>query len=356
MGHLNLGPRVDQMQPMETLSDLLQQLQGQYRIYDMGCRLSKLSSADFKAFEEGRKAYPLPWLRHAWVGILSWSPKTLEQKITTPTIWFLKLPLDERGQLIQAARDEFLNQLLETIGTNMLDQKASSEWAEQLKHSNLAFTPDQARMAAFHAQASLTLEQGASNFYADVKSYMESDTPERSWQELGLQGFADFAMRLDQHRDWQQRISQLPAPVLDTIAAQLENQKVNHTLAKAFILRGKDSIDDGEKVACLRAVSQSPDVTSRQQWLKQIMSEDQVVGVEILATITSKCGQDLLADPLMGLFLHQCASNQGVFNGLVQELMFQPNLRTKVLEAFRADQRSPALIQAIGSLMGQAQS
>ena len=48
------------MQPMETLSDLLQQLQGQYRIYDMGCRLSKLSSTDFKKFEEGQKAYPLP--------------------------------------------------------------------------------------------------------------------------------------------------------------------------------------------------------------------------------------------------------------------------------------------------------
>ena len=41
------------MQPMDTLSDLLQHLQGHYRIYDMGCRLSKLSTADFKAFEEG---------------------------------------------------------------------------------------------------------------------------------------------------------------------------------------------------------------------------------------------------------------------------------------------------------------
>ena len=43
------------MQPMDTLSDLLQHLQGHYRIYDMGCRLSKLSTADFKAFEEGQK-------------------------------------------------------------------------------------------------------------------------------------------------------------------------------------------------------------------------------------------------------------------------------------------------------------
>jgi len=344
------------MQPMETLSDLLQQLQGQYRIYDMGCRLSKLSSTDFKAFEEGKKAYPLPWLRHAWVGILSWSPNTPGYRVSTPTIWFLKLPLDERGQLIQAARDEFLNQLLETIGTNMLDQQASTEWAEQLKHSNLAFTPDQARMAAFHAQASLTLEQAASSFYPAVRHYMSSESPQQSWQDLGLQGFADFAMRLNLQQDWQQKISQLPAPVLDTIAAQLENQKLDHSLAKAFILRGQDSKDDGEKVACLRAISQSPDSASRQKWLMQMMGKDNEVGVEILATITSKCSEDLLKPELMGLFVHQCAADQGVFNGLVQELMYQPKLRIKVLEAFRADERSTSLIQAIGALMGQTQS
>lgn len=341
------------MQPMETLSDLLQQLQGQYRIYDMGCRLSKLSSTDFKKFEEGHKAYPLPWLRHAWVGILSWSPKSPKLGASSPTIWFLKLPLDERGLLIQAARDEFLNQLLETIGTNILDEQASAEWAEQLKHSNLAFTPDQARMAAFHAQASITLEQPASRFYPAVRSYMSSEDSQQNWQELGLQGFADFAMRLDQQQQWQQKISQLPAAVLETIAAQLENQKLDHLVSKAFILRGEASINDGEKVACLRAISQSTDAASRQHWLKQILDKDNMVGVELLATITSKCSEDLLKPDLMGLFIHQCAADQGVFNGLVQELMYQPKLRIKVLEAFRAEDRSPSVIQAIGVLMGQ---
>lgn len=341
------------MQPMETLSDLLQQLQGQYRIYDMGCRLSKLSSTDFKKFEEGQKAYPLPWLRHAWVGILSWSPTSPKLGTSSPTIWFLKLPLDERGLLIQAARDEFLNQLLETIGTNMLDEQASAEWAEQLKHSNLAFTPDQARMAAFHAQASITLEQPASRFYPAVRSYMSSEDSQQNWQELGLQGFADFAMRLDQQQQWQQKISQLPAAVLETIAAQLENQKLDHLVSKAFILRGEASINDGEKVACLRAISQSTDAASRQHWLKQILDKDNMVGVELLATITSKCSEDLLKPDLMGLFIHQCAADQGVFNGLVQELMYQPKLRIKVLEAFRAEDRSPSVSQAIGVLMGQ---
>jgi len=341
------------MQPMETLSDLLQQLQGQYRIYDMGCRLSKLSSTDFKKFEEGQKAYPLPWLRHAWVGILSWTPTSPKLGASSPTIWFLKLPLDERGLLIQAARDEFLNQLLETIGTNMLDEQASAEWAEQLKHSNLAFTPDQARMAAFHAQASITLEQPASRFYPAVRSYMSSEDSQQNWQELGLQGFADFAMRLDQQQQWQQKISQLPAAVLETIAAQLENQKLDHLVSKAFILRGEASINDGEKVACLRAISQSTDAASRQHWLKQILDKDNMVGVELLATITSKCSEDLLKPDLMGLFIHQCAADQGVFNGLVQELMYQPKLRIKVLEAFRAEDRSPSVSQAIGVLMGQ---
>ena len=141
--------------------------------------------------------------------------------------------------------------------------------------------------------------------------------------------------------------------MLETIAAQLENQKLDHLVSKAFILRGETSINDGEKVACLRAISQSKDAASRQHWLKQILDKDNMVGVELLATITSKCSKDLLKPVLMDLFIHQCAADQGVFNGLVQELMYQPKLRKKVLEAFRAEGRSPSVIQAIGVLMGQ---
>jgi len=33
--------------------------------------------------------------------------------------------------------------------------------------------------------------------------------------------------------------------------------------------------------------------------------------------------------------------------------MYQPKLRIKVLEAFRAEDRSPSVSQAIGVLMGQ---
>jgi len=346
------------MQAIDSLSDLFKQLQCQYRIYDMGRRLSKLSSADFQVFEAGQKPYPLPWLRHAWIGILLWpqAQQTATPKQATPTIWFLKFPLDEQGQLIQASRDEFLNQLLETIGTKLLDQQTAGEWAEQLKHSNLAFTPEQTRMAAFHAHASLALDQSASSYYLGVRAYMASHALDQGWQNLGLQGFADFAVRLPKQADWQQQVAHLPTPVLASLSVQLENQPLNHKLAKAFIERGSNSQDEAEQVACLRAISQSPDASSRQLWLQQLMASDIHTGVEMLATITSKCSSDLLRLDLMGLFVHQCAADQGTFNGLVQELMFQPQLRSVVLEAFRAPQRSTQLIQAIGALMGQSQS
>ena len=85
------------------------------------------------------------------------------------------------------------------------------------------------------------------------------------------------------------------------------------------------------------------------------MAKETNVGVELLATIASKCSEDLLTSDLMDLFVHQCAADQGIFNALVQELMFRPKARIRVLEAFRAQERSPALIQAIGALMGQTQ-
>ena len=185
------------MQPainsLETLSDLFQEVDGNYRLFDMGCRLSKLSVKDFNDFEHSQKPYALPWLKHAWIGILLWQT---EQQHAVPTIWFLKFPLDEQGYLIQASRDEFLSQLLETIGTNMLDQKESAAMADKLQHSNLAFTPDQDRMAAFNAQARALLKQPESDFYQPVRDYIMAPGHSEGWQELGLQGFADLVSRV----------------------------------------------------------------------------------------------------------------------------------------------------------------
>jgi len=344
------------MQPainsLETLTDLFKEVDGHYRLFDMGCRLSKLSVKDFNDFELSQKPYALPWLKHAWIGILLWQT---EQQHAAPTIWFLKFPLDEQGYLIQASRDEFLSQLLETIGTNMLDQKESAAMADKLQHSNLAFTPDQDRMAAFNAQARALLKQSASDFYEPVRDYIMASGHSEGWQELGLQGFADLVSRVPDNdalaKAVAASVATLPAAVMSGLAVQCENVVLPYNVSQAFMQRGQLSTDVGEQVACLRAVSQAPNAQERQAWLLQMLAAGQEVGVELLAAVASKCQTDLRQDAVLAVFVEACAAEQGVFNGLVGELMYQQDLRQAILGLVRSPERSDRLAVAFGQFL-----
>ena len=348
-----MQPAIDSLQ---TLSDLFKQVGGHYRIFDMGCRLTKLSATQFYEFEQSQKPYPLPWLRHAWVGILLW--QTARQE-AAPTIWFLKFPLDEQGYLIQAARDEFLHQLLATIGTNMLDQQESAAISDSLQNSHLAFSPDQDRMAAFNAHARSLLKQPASAFYEPVRQYMVADKRGVKWQELGIQGFADLAQYLLSDESLAKSVAdhvpRLPLPVLSSLAVQCENIALPHQLGQAFLQRGQRAQDGSERIACLRGLSQAPNVQARQSWLLQLLAAGQMLDVGLLAVVAGKCQADLRENTVLAAFVEACAADQGVFNGLVGELMYQQDMRVAILQLLRSPQRSNRLAAAFGHLL-QAQS
>ncbi len=344
------------MQPaiesLQTLTDLFKEVGGQYRVFDMGCRLSKLTSNQFSEFESCQKPYPLPWLKHAWVGILLWQN---QQQEAAPTIWFLKFPLDEQGYMVQASRDEFLNQLLDTIGTNMLDKQESAALADKLQHSNLAFTPDQDRMAAFNAQARSLLKQPASELYLPVRDYLLRDDLSDGWQALGVQGFADLAQRMEDNAELAKlvaaKVSDMPAPVLTAVAVQCENSQLPYQVSAAFLQRGQTSTDMGEQVICLRAISQASNAQARSAWLQQLMAVGQEVGVELLAAVASKCQGDLREPQVLAAFVEACAADQGVFNGLVGELMYQQDLREAILALVRSPERSERMAQAFGAFI-----
>ena len=341
------------MQPaihsLRTLSDLFKEVGGHFRLFDMGCRMSKLGVKDFHDFEACQKPYTLPWLKHAWVGIVLWHS---EQQAAAPTIWFLKFPLDEQGYLIQAARDEFLNQLLEAIGTNMADRQESSAMADKMQHSSLAFTPDQERMAAFNAQVRALLKQPVSSYYEPVRSYILATEYSKGWQELGLQGFVDLAQRLPDNDSLSKVVAAsvlgLPVPVMASLAVQCENVVLPYEVSQVFIARGQASADSAEQVACLRAVSGAPNAQERQVWLLQMLHAGQAVSVELLAVVASKCQADLRDAAVLEAFMDACAVEQSVFNGLVGELMFQPGLRQSILALVRSPQRSERLATAFG--------
>jgi hypothetical protein len=79
--------------------------------------------------------------------------------------------------------------------------------------------------------------------------------------------------------------------------------------------------------------------------------------IEVLASVASRCWQDLEGELLLA-FLNVLANNeqgQPAFNALVADLMSLPNKREHILQAFRSEKRSEELMIAIGSLMKSVQ-
>ncbi len=390
---------------IQTLSHFLSTTNHAFRVFDMGCRLSKLSAQQFSQFEQCHIPYPSPWLKHAWLGFLLWRPKQFSRQEkntpTTPIVWFLKLPLDEQGMLIQTSRDAFLEQRLALIHAQMSGVPAVDIEAK-LPASELAFTPDQESMAAFHAHSRIVLQQPASEYYQPVVDYfvdlsaiknVQEGAQEKAprWQHLGVQGFADLTMRLAKNKPLTAQVAQmvkhLPLPVLSSLAMQCENVPIPASLFRAFLARGQQATDYHEKIVCLRAISLAPNQPTRKVWLADLLQwpAGETATLELLATIASKCQGDLAdghaidsaaidgtgidstkidsakidstkidstkIDSTMVLFLNKCAEDTGVFNALVGELMYQPSFRQLILACVRQPQRSERLAKAFGQLL-----
>ncbi|MBL1418775.1 MAG: DUF3549 family protein, partial [Moritella sp.] len=57
------------MHTLNTLSEFLLQAKTQFRVYDMGRKISKISTDDFMQFESAQRPYPAPLQRHAQFAI-----------------------------------------------------------------------------------------------------------------------------------------------------------------------------------------------------------------------------------------------------------------------------------------------
>ena len=96
--------------PISSISALLSLSDSQYRIYDIGRKVDKISKAQFEKIEAAQLPYPYPSQGHALLAIAFW-----QKQSTSPYLWFVKLPLDERGLLNQGARNHFIAIIIERI-------------------------------------------------------------------------------------------------------------------------------------------------------------------------------------------------------------------------------------------------
>ncbi|WP_271271250.1 DUF3549 family protein [Aliamphritea hakodatensis] len=352
------------MQRFETLTDFIRQTDGQFRIFDMGRRVSKLSADTFHKVENGHIPYPLPFLHQAWIGVLLWNPKQQDQNV----VWFLKLPLDEQGYLVQAARDDFLARLMENLMNNqgVMDASENTEgFRDALKDNPFSFKPEQEKMAAFHAKATLTTRQPASSYYEHAQAYFTGQTDPEKWDGLGFQGIADFVVRLDQEDNaaaLTQQLATLPVTPLEAVCSLLEHAEPDTALTVAISQRLHTALHDKDSSpnligALVRGLSNSKDEATKVKILTEVVNSPVAKDPEIIAAVASRCWMTLQHPELLTPFLETLAVNdagQACFNRVMADLMFIPTLRALSLQAFRSETRSEALGKAIGGLFGES--
>lgn len=342
--------------PQPLLIHLLRDAGAAVRLFDMGRRISKLSPDRFEKIERAQVPYPEPFLHHAWLGILIWNPKARHEN----AIWFLKMPLDEQGYLVQAARDDLVARLLQ----NAVNHQQGVLEEDALKDNPFAFKPDQEKMAMFHALAAQAMGNHASPYYEDAEAYLRGQLPLERWTDLGLQGLADFIVRLDQGdhaRVLAARIDELPLPALASIATLLEHCAIPLAVRDALARRldqllAADTAEPLIIAALVRGLSNCADETFKQQQVLKVLHSAHALEAEVIVAIATRATSTLQAPEVLQPFLEQLAAGkagQAGFSRVLADLMFMPALRALILHAFRNPDRSAQLSRAIGEMFGQ---
>ena len=315
-----------------------------------------------RSFELNEIAFPQPFLRAAWLGILFYNPAKkndpgdMNADIDVQNIWFIKLPLDEKGLLLQAARDDFLHRLVEDMAEatgNTLQQKSIDE-------NPHGFTPREDKMAVIHAKISRQLGNPPSQFYAHARDYFSGKTGFDQWNFVGLQGIADVAARLDEDNNAQilgNAIPYLPTVPFAALCSCLENSEVDKTLATEIarrINRSVESKDDAIVAAGIRGLSNSQDRDTINTALQSVLGTHAGRNVEVLAAIAGRCWKALENSNLRLLFLEAlatCEAGQQAFNSMMSDLLFMPGLQQSLKSDFGHPERSRQLKGAIEAFL-----
>ncbi len=341
-----------------TLGQFLHQSGSQYRVFDMGRRVVKINEEAFADFEEAKYPYPYPLNKQALFGVVFWNPEHIDKQY----VWFLKLPLDEQGLLIQAARDEFLVMLLERVGECMLAAEDGKNIESALKDSPYTFEPQEQKMAAFNAQVTKCLNMPPSPFYDAALAYFTGVTDTNDWQSLAMQGIADLAIRLahdsEETVDLIATLPKLPEVPWNAFCTFLEHAEPVAGIVEVLTQRldavlQEDTPDTNQICSCLRAASNSPDNDLVESMVKQVLNHSCSQNIEVLATITGRVWRVLDQDAICQVFLEQLARNdagQEGFNQLIIDVLYLPGMRLNIMKALRSPQRSTELSIAVGNL------
>lgn len=341
--------------PIQSISDFLQEGQFSYHVFDLGRRVQVIPNDTFANIEQQKQAYPYPLQQAAWLGVVFHPADDTNASV----IWFLKLPLDELGFLQIEARDGFLRQVLEHLGENIKARHQGKAGSDALKESPFAFKPKQERLAMFHAILTRKLGEKPSQYYAHTRDYIQGNIGFEQWAFLGIQGIADFIARLEDEGNEAMlatAIPSLPDTPLLMIAELLENVQPRAALGNALLARLQQALNQQEAIgiiaALIRALSNAQSEALRRTAWQTVLASDTGQQIDILAAISGRAWYDLQQTDLLNQYMENAAQGeQAHFNALLADLMAIPGMRDVVMQVIRSPQRSPKLGECIGLFM-----
>ncbi|UTZ35436.1 DUF3549 family protein [Vibrio campbellii] len=321
------------MENIQTLTQLLNNSQCEYQIFDLGRRIKTIEPRVFADVEKGQCPYPFPMQRKAHLAIAYWN----EQK--QPWIWFLKFELDERGLLKQADIGNFIKYVVEAMGTR-LSEEMSEEQQQKLSNNPYTFKPAEEKMAVFHSQVRANLDLPTSQYYEHTQHYFTGGLGWENWQTVGLQGITDMAARLGKEQNavtLRKALNHLPNEPLYALLGALEHVDLQERLAERIAEKAQQEIESNEPdlfllSALIRALAGAP-IEVSQPILKTILQSPRLSHQEVLIGIAGRTWHLLADADIAEQFLLRLAQtgNQALFNQLFADLVMLPELRMVLL-------------------------
>lgn len=338
------------MSTINTISEFLLQAGTDYRVFDMARGIKPLEAQEFLDIENATFAAPFPRQQHAWFGILFFNKQTSKEQY----IWFVKLPLDEKGLVVGAARQQFLHIVVEALG-NTLDKQSNPN--NQLPENPFTFIPNQQQLADFNSLCKVELGIPLSDHLTLAEQYLTN--PEHlDWRNVSLQGIADFTASLQQNKHrllLLKQFSSLAPDMQYALCASLENHKLDEEISTLLINWYHQDIEDEKRLhSVLRGLSQSQARAAVNSLISSVLNCTNGHKSSALMLIAARHWQTLNELTILTIYVELLADcDEDVFIGLYSDLVQIPEIRESMLGVLRWPKKSPQLTLAIGQLFGQ---
>lgn len=338
--------------PVPDLASLMKYANANWRVFDLGRIIQPIAKETMALVESNKEAYPYPIQGKARFAMVFWDADNKDANGINPFIWFLQFELDELGLLKLQQRDHFISMVIKELGNKLVD---SSPQQSALDNHPYSFTPDQNRQAAFNAILKVNLKQPASVYFEHVQAYFSKQIDLDRWQELSIQGIADFIARIEDDNNLNDFISILPelsVQTLNVACACLEHQIIGAELTKSLIELQKQKLtenDTEEVIALLRCFASSKAKGLVKEQIEFLLNSEEVLDENLYIVLAGRFWSYLKDKTLLYLFLQRVAQHhdQGLFNGLFADLVAIPSIRNEVLSVLRDPHRPSEVSRAL---------